>query len=505
MATYRRALDTATAPSLPAGCDVYCATPHPPLALLLSAVHNALGELHQGRAAEQCSQRSLAGPDCAAAWHHFQAALSLWPDNTAALASLAGLHHDRGDLEGAVELFIQAATQPMTVGQPEPLGAFPWVQQWVLEPRWAALPFVTFMQALLLSLLGRHSQALLPLQRLSMQKRIAPCVWDQLHGPAPTPSQPPDPPIRLFRDAIPEDLNQRLMQAFSPTAPYWRETGYERRGYFGFWYDLRRPPANLVEHLIRLLLPLTGREAEIVGAEWWVHTRLIGRDVGHQLHYDTEEESIRRTAQVLHPVVSSVSYLAGEDAGPTLVLDQVVGGPSATHGWLVRPLPRAFMTFPGDRLHGVMPVCPTASTVGQPATQRVTLLIGFWGSDVASVAPRVPLGPCGPLPPLSRTCTWPQTLACEPAASFGPAKAALAMERVEFVSPVWDDIPPAPAGVLLLPVSPSVDLLFFAHTHRDFERWTLDVPDDDTDTNSNGDDASEEGEGEEPWVGPNDQ
>ncbi len=42
---------------------------------------------------------------------------------------------------------------------------------------------------------------------------------------------------------------------------------------------------------------------DIVGAEWWVHTRLIGRDVGHQLHYDTEEESIRRYGRVLHPAV----------------------------------------------------------------------------------------------------------------------------------------------------------------------------------------------------------
>lgn len=59
-----------------------------------------------------------------------------------------------------------------------------------------------------------------------------------------------------------DDLNQRLMEAFGPSAPYWRETRYERRGYFGFWYDLRRPPAHLVEHLIRLLLPLTGREGQ---------------------------------------------------------------------------------------------------------------------------------------------------------------------------------------------------------------------------------------------------
>jgi hypothetical protein len=74
---------------------------------------------------------------------------------------------------------------------------------------------------------------------------------------------------------------------------YWKETAYDRRGYFGgqrgpsssqwtacqnssesggssatFWYDVAQPPGNAVECLIQALLPLTGRAAEVVGTEW---------------------------------------------------------------------------------------------------------------------------------------------------------------------------------------------------------------------------------------------
>ena len=39
------------------------------------------------------------------------------------------------------------------------------------------------------------------------------------------------------------------------------------------------------------LLPLLGpRGDSVVAAEWWVHSRLAGRNVGHELHYDLEEK-----------------------------------------------------------------------------------------------------------------------------------------------------------------------------------------------------------------------
>ena len=54
-------------------------------------------------------------------------------------------------------------------------------------------------------------------------------------------------------------------------------------------YDLSRPPNNLIESLIKKnLLPLLfdshpEARGRIVGAEWWVHTRAAGRNLGQRV------------------------------------------------------------------------------------------------------------------------------------------------------------------------------------------------------------------------------
>ena len=74
--------------------------------------------------------------------------------------------------------------------------------------------------------------------------------------------------------------------------------------YFSYWLDLYDgdnniiQPKNIIEHtIINYLLPKVqtalseGHNVdmnEIVGAEWWVHHRPIGANLGHQLHFDTE-------------------------------------------------------------------------------------------------------------------------------------------------------------------------------------------------------------------------
>eukprot|EP00669_Euglena_mutabilis_P000253 TRINITY_DN10339_c0_g1_i1.p2 TRINITY_DN10339_c0_g1~~TRINITY_DN10339_c0_g1_i1.p2 ORF type:complete len:148 (+),score=7.58 TRINITY_DN10339_c0_g1_i1:67-510(+) len=114
------------------------------------------------------------------------------------------------------------------------------------------------------------------------------------------------------------------------------------------------------------------------------------------------------------------------------------------------------MTFPGDLLHGVLPVRPDPESVGQPASQRLTLMIGWWGTDVASVAPREPLGPCGPLPAVSPDCTWPQALACCPLeVSAAEPRPLASYDGVEEVAPVWEEIPDGPPpGPPLSPLAP---------------------------------------------------
>ena len=86
----------------------------------------------------------------------------------------------------------------------------------------------------------------------------------------------------MFRNAVPRDIAAHLRRAFAPGAPYWKQTDYDKRGYFSFWYDVSCPPTNAVESLIQRLMPLISQN-DIVGAEWWVHTRLSGRNLGHQV------------------------------------------------------------------------------------------------------------------------------------------------------------------------------------------------------------------------------
>ena len=52
----------------------------------------------------------------------------------------------------------------------------------------------------------------------------------------------------------------------------------------------------------------------IVGFEWWVHTRSIQANLGHQLHFDTDEAFLTQEKEVTHPPVSSVLYLTGNNS-----------------------------------------------------------------------------------------------------------------------------------------------------------------------------------------------
>jgi hypothetical protein len=76
------------------------------------------------------------------------------------------------------------------------------------------------------------------------------------------------------------------------------------------------------------LLPRLGEAARgLVSAEWWVHSRLAGRNVGHELHFDLEERALEATGRIVHPTLSSVLYLSG-GGDPTIVLDEPIGSPS---------------------------------------------------------------------------------------------------------------------------------------------------------------------------------
>jgi len=193
-------------------------------------------------------------------------------------------------------LFEQIAALPVPAKRRR--NSYGWQEDWIFAPQRQCVPIAVYHQAHLLSRLGKHDEAVPVLQRFGCGFRLAPRLWHSCCGSGTsqtvvaTPSLSwPDAP-RLFRQAVPSELSQYLRQAFNPDAAYWKENDYSSREYFSWYYDLKSPASNLVELLIsKTLVPLTGRQ-DLVAAEWWIHTRRPGNDLGHQLHFDMEEHTL---------------------------------------------------------------------------------------------------------------------------------------------------------------------------------------------------------------------
>eukprot|EP00978_Attheya_sp_CCMP212_P017430 scaffold46400_cov56-Attheya_sp.AAC.2 len=356
-----------------------------------------------------------------------------------------------------------------------------------------------FMAAMLRSTLGQHEKAEEQLRKFQVTHVLHPNVWNVTNEHAPQKTKPvtstrrrsrsssrstttttsaPSSSLLLFEpqsfgrrsgeggDAsscgcLPPALYERLCHVFRPEAPYWTESGYAHRGYYSYFMDLASStttskttasPTNLLEHMIQsYLLPLAtatmtqednetknendGTTRQIVGAEWWVHTRPLDANLGHQLHFDTDEALLNRDQHVTHPLVSSVLYLTGGShptnetssaGGPTIILHQTPDSSTiASQAWYSHCQDNTFMTFPGNLLHGVLP-CPGTShqtsvvhdetKTKQTNGNRLTFMVGFWTRRVPDEMEdyeQQPLyGPCGPLPPATEEHSWVQEI-CE--------------------------------------------------------------------------------------------
>lgn len=458
-------------------------------------------------------------------------AMSSFPANVTALMNAALLSRDEGDAERALQLWAQVVDEQLRSGSGSTKDET-WSEDWVRAPRRRCAPLACLYRALLLSQLGRHTEATPELQRLGFRWRLAPAVWDcarlrpaAFAGPG-TPASPAGAraaakvamqetsvPVAMYADAAPAGTHAALRRAFAPGAAYWRETRYEsaaaRKRYHTFYADadaLRAPPAtgvahsNAIERLLRALLPLTGEDVapSLRCCEWWVHQRVAGRSLGHELHYDCHEPTMEASGEVVHPRVSSVYYISGA-GDPTLILDETLHNPcrEASAAYVAHPRERAYLTFEGDRLHGVLPglfahaPSSAAGSTSRPsatssvaAEARVTLLVAWYDRPLQRPTKRPRTGasaraaPASAVPRPSRAQTWPCDLelsaaeaavdAAAPAApAAGNVAAAAAVTarqlRVPSASPVWDRVPPREAtrtsGKGRAPEAPSAPLL----------------------------------------------
>ena len=348
----------------------------------------------------------------------------------------------------------------------------------------------SFMSAFLLSTLSRHDEALDHLRKFRLTHRVHPNVWRVASaGARPKPlsmsldrrtriphslsSSSPPPSSADFSPRIycgwgsgddnrlgdrggmlPPELYRRMCDLFAPGAAYWKESDYDNRGYYSYYLPLNdrvcKDPTNVVEDVIvRHLLPIVERSyrekevgssktsssssssrPQIVGAEWWVHTRPLGANLGHQLHFDTDECLLNREGRVTHPSISSVMYLTGAGwdrrdagdpstaaaAGATVVFDQTPESKEVAPGaWVSHPRDNAFMIFPGNLLHGVLPCIggggddgdDDSGNDGEEGIHRLTLMVGFWMRDVTEgMGERDLYTTCGPMPPATSEHSW---------------------------------------------------------------------------------------------------
>ena len=470
MAAYLHLVREAEAKAQPAPESVrdeaIVASATPPPSLLVSVALASVGLAH------------VEGGQLSEARAALKRSVEWWPANGMALVKLGDIAHGDGCARDAFAYYEAAARLP-------PLGDVPdaaWCAAWVEEPRRESVRIGSYMCALLLEQALRPEDALAYVRRFrGVRHRLAPNVWRLVAGVPPLAGAASasakrsshkrrrdegdgdgaSSGVRRFdSSSTPAAVLEALQRCFAPTSSFWVETAYASRGASSFWYDVGCEPRNAVEVWARHVLARLGDavRARVVGCEWWVHIRSEGgRSVGHPLHFDTEEATLAR-GEVLHPLVSSVTYVrCGRGASdPTVILDQRVGEDDA--GWAIASHPQegALLLFPSNLLHGALPRMAAgalhaergtdrdAVSTAAPGAHRVTLMINFWDRRVneaerpstgrkGGAAPRVRA--CQTVPRATRTCTWPAALemragAAAPGersgtAAAGPAEVAL--------------------------------------------------------------------------------
>ena len=356
-----------------------------------------------------------------------------------------------------------------------------------------------FMCAMLWSMQGDHDKAASHLQHFDVTHRLHPNVWN-IAELAPALSSPPKAAPLVFKPdsgVLPKHLYNGMKTVFAPDSAYWKESNYAGRGYYSFFmeYDPTASfvPQNLIEDVIvNHLLPRAQQTLDmsssaegvsdeenktICGFEWWTHTRPIQANLGHNLHFDTDESILAQEGKVTHPILSSVLYVTGGDdpkerpSGSTILLDQTPDSTAvAEYCWQGTPHDNSFMIFPGNLLHGVLPcpgkaepesdgnnktaelwndwIEPKDGTATEDVVNRLTFMVGFWTRNVpAGMKDRRLYGPCGPLPPATEEHSWVQQISkgyADNGKGVAASKAAsepMVPTALPRVSPAWEVLP----------------------------------------------------------------
>ena len=136
-----------------------------------------------------------------------------------------------------------------------------------------------------------------------------------------------------------------------------------------------------IKHVLRLSASISSTiEAETVGAEFW--TQRVDPHAPCKLHWDCDEMLGQSDSITDCPLMSAIVYISDE-GGPTLMIGRSPIDDLGEHaawlerGWLVWPHCGQVAAFPGNMLHGVLPLRTQSATRRTP-TLRQTVLINLW-------------------------------------------------------------------------------------------------------------------------------
>ncbi len=189
--------------------------------------------------------------------------------------------------------------------------------------------------------------------------------------------------IRLFENALPEPLFERLYRGISSINDEGGKSSYSTT----FWFPNGAAPANVAEEAIIGLQKLITPPAECIGAEWWLGRMRPGKRLN--FHFDRDLALSRETGENVFPVLGSVFYVNSFPATPTVLLDQVPGPDGRSQipaepvlSTSVAAVKNHYVVFPGELRHGVIPdrdELKNYEESGQRIPQlRLTLLINYW-------------------------------------------------------------------------------------------------------------------------------
>ncbi len=197
--------------------------------------------------------------------------------------------------------------------------------------------------------------------------------------------------LAMHDDALPRPLFDRLWRRVRALGrERWRESHWTT-----FWFDFGAPQNVVDEAVLTLRKRFMGElPPKARGVEWWIG-RTDLRRVPIELHCDRDNALFDETGTLRHPLRSSVLYFNRVRGGCLLVTDQHAHRrtaepvPAEPRDWAIaRPMPNRFVSFAGNRLHGVLDAnnqIPTKPLRGPAGRLRYALIVNWWDRPPRSV------------------------------------------------------------------------------------------------------------------------